>query len=163
MALAMLPRYDGRLGDALVGLGVLRSMELFRAVAEQVRSRYLEAFRWDRGQWAFVDGERCDEETFPIGQHEHELLRDAAMQPTSAQMEAALTPIRGRVLRPHPAPPAPISSYRLPADWEQVIRAVEREPTLDRLLVEEHEAGLDPEHVRRAVYLGLSCELIDAA
>ena len=39
MALAMLPRFGGRLGDALVGLGVLRPIELFRAIHDQTQER----------------------------------------------------------------------------------------------------------------------------
>lgn len=164
MALAMLPRYDGRLGDALVGLGILRSMELYRAVSEQVRMRYLEAFRWAEGQWAYVRGERSNEETFPLGQGEHEMLRDAAMQPTAAQMEAALEPVQRRVLRQNPRAPAPVGSYRLPVEWEQVLKSVDGHTTTAGLVAREHtQNGLPRELVQRVIYLGLSCELIDAA
>ena len=45
MALAMLPRFGGRIGDALVGLGVLRPIELFRAIHEQIRYRFLEIYK----------------------------------------------------------------------------------------------------------------------
>ena len=51
MALAVLGKHGGRLGDALVSLGVLRPAQLFVAVRGQVRDRYLEALRWERGRW----------------------------------------------------------------------------------------------------------------
>ena len=164
MALAMLPKYDGRLGDALVGLGILRPMELYRAVADQVRSRYLEAFRWTSGQWAYVRGEQCDEETFPLPQGEHELLRDAAMQTDAKDVKAALTPVQRRVLRKNPAPPATLASYRLPGEWERVIDTVDGRATLAGIIAREYaQSGLDAEQVQRALYLGLSVELIEAA
>src|ERR1019366_6088622 len=63
MALAMLPKFGGRVGDALVGLGVLRPIELFRAFHEQTQERFMEVFRWKKGDLAFVRGARSHEET----------------------------------------------------------------------------------------------------
>ncbi len=169
MALALLPRYDGRLGDALVGLGVLRPVELFRAVSEQVRDRYLEAFRWSRGQWAYVRGERCEEETFPLPASEHELLRDAAREPDPQQMEAALRPVQRRILRHvqrHNAKAAaPLSSFRLPTEWERILaEGVDGHTTAAGIVAREQARGPAGAHeAQRAIYLGLSCELIEAA
>lgn len=164
MALAMMPNYEGRLGDALVGLGVLRPMALYKAVAQQVRSRYLEAFRWERGQWAYVDGERCDEETLPLPHGEHELLRDAALQPAEHQMKAALAPFLRRVVRANPASPVPLAAYRLPQPWERVIRSVDGRSTPEVILARERaNERIDPQEVVRALYLALSCDLINAA
>ena len=104
MALAVLSRYDGRLGDALVGLGVLRPVELVRAIQGQVRSRFLEAFRWRTGEWMYVRGARSEEETYQVKEDSCELLRDAACEAHPQELEAALDPVRERVLRPCPAP-----------------------------------------------------------
>ena len=165
MALALLPRYEGRLGDALVGLGIMRPMELFKSVSEQVKDRYLDAFRWKSGQWAYVRGERCEEETFPLPVGEHELLRDAAMHIDPAQMEAALKPVQRRILRPNPAAPAPLSSYRLPPEWERLLgQDIDGQTTTSGIVIRERSRGeLPVEDVQRAIYLGLSCELIRAA
>jgi serine/threonine protein kinase len=164
MALAMLPKYEGRLGDALVGLGIMRPMELFRAVSEQVRERYLEAFRWSRGQWAYVRGVRCEEETFPLPQSELELLRDAAMQPEPDQMAAALRPLQSRVLRPNPKASATLRAFRLSDSWERVFSLIDGRTTTAGILARLHaQPDLDPNEAQRALYLGLSCELIEAA
>ena len=74
MALAMLPRFGGRLGDALVGIGVLRPIELFRAIHDQTQERLLEIFRWKAGELAFARGVRSQEETFPLGVDPYELI-----------------------------------------------------------------------------------------
>lgn len=164
MALAMLPKYDGRLGDALVGLGVMRPMELYKAVSQQVRARYLDAFRWSRGQWAYVEGSRCDEETLPLPQGEHELLRDAALQPDPQQMKMALLPVQRRRLRRVEHPAAPLEAYRLPPQWERVIKSVDGNATAaDVLAREDAQGGLSSEQVERALYLALSCALVEAA
>ncbi len=164
MALAMLPRYDGRLGDALVGLRILRPMQLYTAVSQQVRARYLDAFRWARGQWAFVAGERCHEETFPMPQGEHELLRDAALEPLEAQMKMALRPIQRRVLRLTSSPASPLSVFRLPSEWERVLGGVDGQMTAADIVARERARGqVGTDQVERALYLALSCGLIEAA
>lgn len=162
MALALLPRYGGRLGDALVGLGVLRPVELFKAVSGQVRERYLEIFHWHAGQWAFRAGVRSQEETFPLAQGAHELLRDAALEADTAEIEAALHGVRERVLTRESRPPAPASAYGLPEPWIRLLD-VRGDMTLGSIVARETANGGDVEDVYRAFYLGLSCRLVKAA
>ncbi len=164
MALALMPRYGGRLGDALVGLGVLRPVHLFRAISEQVRERMLEAFRWRSGEWAFVDGVRSHEETFPLGYDPYELLRDAVLRAHPAELEAALSPLRELVLVPARRPPVALRTFRLPEEWVRVLRAVDGQRTFAALLAHfAMEQRLDPESVYRAVHLGTTCGLVQPA
>ena len=44
MALAMLPHFDGKLGNALVALKLLRPMQVLRHLTHQVRQKLLNAF-----------------------------------------------------------------------------------------------------------------------
>lgn len=78
MALALLPKYGGRLGDALVGLGILRPIQLFRAISGQLQSRFISAFAWEMGTFAFYEGERANEESLPLGMDPVDLLLRAA-------------------------------------------------------------------------------------
>jgi len=161
MALALLPKYGGRLGDALVGLGVLRPVELFRAISAQVRARYLEAFRWREGDWAFVPDVRSHEETFPLGHDALELLRDAALQAHPEELEAALAPVRERVLRAVPSPPSSLHAYRVPQEWHRLL-AVRGDSTFGAILAREAmRSGADVEEVYRAFYLGISCGIVE--
>ncbi len=164
MALAVLQRYDGRLGDALVGLGILRPMVLVRAVQSQVRRRFLEAFRWRSGDWGFVRGARSQEETFAIQQDPYELLRDAAFEAHPDELESALEPIRERVLVRAPSAPWSLSVYRLPPQWASLLDQVNGQGTLASIAARESSLrGVELEDVYRALYLGLSCELLRAA
>ncbi|MEM9730378.1 MAG: serine/threonine-protein kinase [Myxococcota bacterium] len=159
MALALLPKYGGRLGDALVGLGILRPVELFRAITDQVRGRLMESFRWRRGEWAFVRGARSHEETFPLGQDPYELLRDAAREAHLEEIESVLDPLRERVVeRCHDGPP--LASFRLDPVWESVLESVSGDATLGGLVAREGNSGADLEPVYRALYLGLACGLV---
>ena len=163
MALALLPRYGGHLGDALVGLGILRPVELFRATSAQVRAKYLEAFRWRSGQWAYVPGVRAQEETYPLGHESTELLRDAALEAHPEELEAALSPMREKILVREPSPAIPLSAFRVPEAWNRLLD-VQGDATLGAIVARESvEGGLDTDEVYRAFYLGLSCEIVRAA
>ena len=48
-ALAVMPRFKGRLGDTLNALGLLDPVQLFRHIAEQARDKLLDVFTWVRG------------------------------------------------------------------------------------------------------------------
>jgi serine/threonine-protein kinase len=159
MALALLPKYGGRLGDALVGLGILRPVELFRAISDQVRGRLMESFRWRRGEWAFVRGARSHEETFPTGQDPYELLRDAANEAHLEEIESVLEPLRERVVERCEDGP-PLRAFRLPPAWVGVLDSVSGDATLGGILARESASGGDLEPVYRALYLGLACGLV---
>jgi serine/threonine-protein kinase len=164
MGLALMPQHGGRLGDALVNLGVLRPVQLYRAVTAQVRSRYLEAFRWRSGQWAYVRGAESREETYPIEQDANVLLRDAATELHPSELEAALSPLWERVLRPDPFLKATLDSYQLPDAWSWVIKQVNGEQTVGALFARcARQAGLDEEDAMRAIFLGVSCQMFEAA
>ncbi|MGB0679832.1 MAG: DUF4388 domain-containing protein, partial [Polyangiales bacterium] len=161
MALALLPRYGGRLGDALVGLGILRPLALFRAICAQVRERFLEAFRWQQGRWAFVDGERSHEEAFPIGHDCFELLRDVAAESELADLKSLMAPLIDCPLQRLHDPPVPWRAYRVPASWDAVYAALDGRldvPTLGRRLAQA-DPSIDTTTLYRACHLALSCDL----
>lgn len=164
MGLALMPNCAGRLGDALVNLGVLRPVQLYRAVAAQVRERYLEAFGWRGGEWLYVSGAESKEETYPIEQDAQVLMRDAAMQLHPSELEAALSPLWERVLQPSVEPPAPLSAYQVPDSWRWVITQARGETTVGALFARCcRQSGLDEEDAMRALFLGVSCDLLKAA
>jgi serine/threonine-protein kinase len=164
MALAVLHRYEGRLGDALVGLGILRPMVLVRAVQSQVRRRFLEAFRWRAGEWRFIRGARSEEETFALQLDPYELLRDAAFEASPEELESALEPVRERVLVRETNIGMPLLAYRVPPQWSSLIEQVNGQGTLASIVARESSRrGVELDDVYRALYLGLSCELLRAA
>ena len=163
MALAVLHRYDGRLGDALVGLGAVRPMALARAVQGQVRRRLLEAFRWQAGTWRFVRGARSEEETFAIQIDPFELLRDAALEVHSNDVADALDSLGDRMVVRNAHAPLPLSVFRVPPAWHALIEQVNGQASLSAIVAHESaRRGLEIDDVRRALYLGLSCELLRA-
>jgi len=162
MALAVLPRFGGRIGDALVGIGVLRPIELFRAIHDQTQERLVEIFRWKRGEIAFARGMRSQEETFPLGVDTYELIGRGIRHGYSYdELESMLAPVREEVVEPVAVPPVRLEMFRLPEREAAVIDAVTGKTTLSKIVAERTASGAsDPEEVLRGVFLGLACELL---
>jgi serine/threonine protein kinase len=164
MGLAVLPQHKGRLGDALVSLGVLRPVELYRAVANQVRARYLDAFAWRRGEFLYVRDRQSREETYPIEQDAHVLMRDACMALHASELEAALAPLWEKVLRAPLAAQVSSAPYQLPDAWRWVIQQARGDQTVGSLFARcTMQSGLDVEDAMRALFLAISCRLLEAA
>jgi serine/threonine-protein kinase len=74
MALAILPRFQGKLGDTLVGLSLLRPLEVFRHLTRQVRDKIIDVFSWTGGRYRFYRGRSNQREAFPLGLDAFEIL-----------------------------------------------------------------------------------------
>ncbi|HEX2657933.1 MAG TPA: serine/threonine-protein kinase, partial [Polyangia bacterium] len=88
MALGMLPHFSGKLGDTLVGLGLMRPLDVFRQLSQQVRDRVIEVFRWSRGSFAFYRGIRNEQENFPLGLNAYEILGAGVLTVPYEELEA---------------------------------------------------------------------------
>lgn len=88
MALAMMPHYGGKLGDTLVGLGLLRPLEVFRQLTEQVRHKLIDVCTWSRGTFSWYGGRKNPREAFPLDLHPFEILGGGAMAVPTAVVDA---------------------------------------------------------------------------
>jgi hypothetical protein len=167
MALAMAPKLGGRLGDALVRLGILTPHALYSALAAQVRTRYLEAFRWREGSWCFVPDQRAAEASVPLREGVPDLLRAAAESADLAVVTGALWPLHDRTLLPGRSPPFPLSVYGARPLWTEVVGSAVAQAASRTVAqhVSEHagRSANDSEEVLRALWFGLSTDLLRAA
>jgi serine/threonine-protein kinase len=74
MVLSVLPRFNGKLGAALVGLKLLRPMQVLRHLTHQVRQKLLNAFTWEQGSFAYYRGKLYEEEAAPLGLDAYEVI-----------------------------------------------------------------------------------------
>ncbi len=79
MALAMMPHYGGKLGDTLVGLGLLKPLEVFRHLTRQVRTKIIDVCTWNKGQFGWYAGRENPREAFPLDFNAFEILGAGAM------------------------------------------------------------------------------------
>ena len=66
IALAVLPRYGGRMGDTLIALGLVGPVDIFRAIREQGRDRVADTFTWGNGKVSFYRGQQAPHVEFPL-------------------------------------------------------------------------------------------------
>jgi serine/threonine-protein kinase len=66
MALAVMPRFEGRLGDTLSALGLVEPVVLFRHIADQVRDKLLDLFLWASGSCTHYHGVAPPPSGFPL-------------------------------------------------------------------------------------------------
>lgn len=160
MALAMLPRYSGRIGDALCGLGVLRPIELFRAIHQQTQDRFVEVFQWRKGEVAFVRGARSHEETFPLGVDPFELVLRAVRQHYGAEeLAAILSPLEEDTVAPVVPLPMRIEAFRFGDTEEYVLKSITGPTSIGDVLRRSKKVAT-PEEIHRAIFCGLSCDLL---
>ena len=87
MALAMMPHYGGKLGDTLVGLGLLKPLEVFRHLTRQVRTKIIDVCTWNRGGFGWYAGRENPREAFPLDFNAFEILGAGAMAIVDDQVE----------------------------------------------------------------------------
>jgi len=66
LALAVLPRYGGRMGDTLISMGLVGPVDIFRAIREQGRDRVSDLFLWRSGTVTFYRGHTAPHVEFPL-------------------------------------------------------------------------------------------------
>jgi hypothetical protein len=97
MALAMMPHYGGKLGDTLVGLGLLKPLEVFRHLTRQVRTKIIDVCTWNKGAFGWFAGRENPREAFPLDFNPFEILGAGAMALSDDLVEAWIA--RNAVLR----------------------------------------------------------------
>jgi eukaryotic-like serine/threonine-protein kinase len=93
LALSMLPHYNGKLGDTFVALGMLRPLDVFRLLSEQVRDRVIDVFGWTEGTFAYYRGITNRQESFPLGLDTFEILGAGVVSMAGALLERRFEPI----------------------------------------------------------------------
>lgn len=86
-ALGLMPRFEGRLGETLVALGLIEPMQVFRHIDEQVREKLLGLFEWRAGHAALYRGVEPPARGFPLKLDPWELLVGGAARRLDAGIE----------------------------------------------------------------------------
>ena len=129
-ALAMLPNYAGKLGDTLVALGLMKTLDVFRLLSQQVRDRVIDVFSRTQGTFAFYRGVVNERESFPLGLDTFEMLGAGVLNLPHELLEhgfSALLDFRPSATgRTHIAP----ERFRLGPTPGEVLRLLDGERTL---------------------------------
>lgn len=158
MALALCPRYGGRLGDALVGLGVLRPIELFRALVAQTHERFIDFVGWKSGTVELVRDVRAEGDAILHGTSAFELIAKGVVQGfAEIDLVDLLAPCMLAEIHPVSSPPVSCAQVRLSDRCARILQCIDRPQRLaflvDRAVAEGFASRDD---VLRTVFVGLS-------
>jgi hypothetical protein len=159
MGLALAPRYGGRLGDAMVGLGVLRPVELMRAVVDQMRRRFVELVGWKHGYLSFTHGAVSrDEDAMPEAFNAVELIARGMVEGYGYDdLAIVLAPLEGSLIIPVPRAAVSVTSLKLAPRETAVLESITGKQTLGQIASEAVLRGTsDREGTLRAVFVGLA-------
>ncbi len=105
MALAVMPRFEGRLGDTLSALGLVEPVVLFRHIAEQVRDKLLDLFLWASGSCTHYQGVAPPPSGFPLNIDAWDVLDEGLRRRIERGMEdSRLGMLRTRRILPATGP-----------------------------------------------------------
>lgn len=150
MALAVMPRYQGRLGDTLTALGLVEPVQLFQHIEEQVRSKLLEVFTWPKGQASYYAGIEPPESAFPLEIEPWQLIGKGCHLRVAAGLEDAR--FKGRendslVLRDDYDPSLLFET--LPSDAQVLLMTIERPRRFDD--IDAASGGASSRDMRAAI------------
>jgi serine/threonine-protein kinase len=127
MALALLPRYEGHLGDTLVAMELIDPLTLFNHITQQVRFKILDLFTWKTGTWTFFRGVVCEKRAFPLASSAPELLHDGIRGSLTAdELESWWRGTEKLRLAPAERPEPPPDWWPLLEPERQLLVAVDR-------------------------------------
>jgi serine/threonine-protein kinase len=147
MALAVMPRFEGRLGETLTGLGLIDAMELFQLIATQVEEKLLELFTWESGHARFTRGVTHTAPAFPLSLDGWQVLEEGIRRRTASGLITFASGQSFVVERPAPrglaqAPLSPVQRHILdratrPITLTQLGATLPHDPRDPRRLIRE--------------------------
>jgi eukaryotic-like serine/threonine-protein kinase len=159
MALAVMPRFEGKLGDTLVALGLVEPLELFQHIAEQVREKLLDLFTWDSGTATFYEGVDPPSSGFPLRLDAWEILDRGLQRRIAAGFESTLILERGQhqVVQADRIDTA-VATAALPEDLRAALRLCKTPHTVEQVaaFVTHQPGNTDPQRGYRVAALLLS-------
>jgi serine/threonine-protein kinase len=157
MALAVMPRFDGRLGDTLTALGLVQPVQLVRQIAAQVQEKLLDLFTWNAGRATFWRGAAPPQSGFRLGLDPWQILIDGVGRRLAT---GCGDPLAGRnmsrIVAAQP-PPAGLDQARLPPSLRRVLAAASGPPIrVADLAALAEDAERDPHAGRREIIVLLA-------
>jgi len=153
MALAVMPRFEGRLGDTLSALGLVEPVMLFQHIAGQVRHKLIDLFLWTSGSCTHYHGVPPPPSGFPLNIDAWEVLDEGL----KLRIERGLEELRMEKLRMKrllPATGTNLTAIRtaLPQRMRRLLTELDRPRSMPDLIVRLAQ-DQDADHVVRDAVL----------
>jgi serine/threonine protein kinase len=157
-AYAQLPRYGGKLSEALVGLGALKAPDLLRLQAQHVRERVIEVFTWTLGVFSVYRGQRNAADTTSLGLDSFEILGAGVLTMSLELLQSRFLALAD--FHPHavPKPRIPLEAFRLGSKPRDVWALLDGHRTV-RQLMTRYSSTSDALTFMRMLYLLVETDL----
>jgi len=158
MALAMLPHFEGKLGNALVALKLLRPVQVLRHLTHQVRQKLLNAFQYEAGVYLFFKDRQSDQESAPLGLEAFEIIGAGVQALSEEMLIKRLQSSMSKRPRSVSTPPVPPEVFRLGSQPREIFDRLDGRRTLLELL-QQYDDAEQRQSFARIVYLLLQTQL----
>jgi len=152
-------RFEGKLGDTLVALGLVEPLELFQHIAEQVREKLLDLFTWASGTATFYEGVDPPSSGFPLRLDAWEILDRGLQRRIAAGFESTLILERGQdsIVQADRIDTA-VATAALPDDLRAALRLCKTPHTIEEVaqFVTQQPGNTDPQRGYRVAAMLLS-------
>ncbi len=144
MALAVMPRFEGRLGDTLSALGLVEPVLLFQHIAGQVREKLTDLFLWTSGSCTHYQGVPPPPSGFPLNINAWEVLEQGlALRIEHGLERERIQHLRASRLLPATGPALSAMRTALPQRLRRFLTCLDRPRNLEEL--ERHLTQTQPE------------------
>jgi len=133
MALAMLDHFNGKLGDALVALKLMRPVQVLRHLTQQVREKLQETMTWTKGSYAFYRGRILADGAAPVGLDSFEILGSAASELPGDFVAERLNRFTKAKLKSVSSPTVPPEVFRMGGQARELFDQLDGRHTLEQV------------------------------
>jgi serine/threonine-protein kinase len=135
MALAVLDKFDGHLGDTLLGLDILDSITLLRAITSQIKERLFDIYGWETGEFHFYRKASPVPRGFRLSVPALELIKDGVLSSLRDEdSERWFEENRRSHLVLDPEMPLPIEEWKLGTSYAILLEELESTRRLDDIM-----------------------------
>jgi hypothetical protein len=159
-ALAVLPRYGGRMGDTLIALGLVGSLDIFRAIRDQGRDRLVGLFRWHSGRLSFYAGQVAPRVDFPLDLELPGLILAGVEVARGQDSVAGWRGSFDAAVGPAESPPAKLVAAAWPPVVRRLLEGVVRPMPLRDALTLMAQGGSTALEALHAVEIALAARLL---
>ncbi len=157
MALALLPKFNGHMGDTLIALGMLTAVGLFGHIKDQVLSRLEELMGWREGNYEYYRGAECRSGVLELSINPFRFVKEKVLRDVQDINAAMVLDEMGSCLvAPTPIMPELIDRLNFPTEIAEKIRSVSDWLTVRELAT---AAGKSQIVLARALYVALETGL----
>jgi len=157
-AYAQLPRFSGKLSDALVNLGAMKPLDVLRLQAQHVRERVMEVFTWTQGVFSIYRNRRNPTESFPLGLDSFEILGAGVLTLSLEFLQSRFMMMADFHPNAAPNPRIPLDTFRLGSKPRDIWALLDGKRTV-RQLMTRYASTSDTLTFMRILYLLIETDL----